>query len=851
MSTDYGSDTIKSISVLESMRTKAGMWGFQLGSTQGNIIQIREIVDNSVDEALDPKRVYPIYVTFFVSRDKKNYQVLVQDFGRGIPVEKLADCFIKEFTSGKYEGRYGGSAGQIGTFGVGSKASAALSKKFIAFTNRAEGFGYLSLSKGKVLDHKTFKSPANKDKATFGTTVLLQPDDDLLTSTPEMFGKPSTELDPNGFDKFLERMSYYNLFRNNICLEIGIVDGMLKPAELDGSDPKKLWAFLTNLKNFKITPAFKSDLETTPRSYVIKKFNLKEPIWELGALHKESSGMDDPLAYDLDIFVDEKSAKGNCGTIGAVNGTPISHQDSSHFVVLQTVLKDQLDEFIDDADARAYFEAKYRIPISGCISVGWVGAEFIGQDKSRFENRAFAEAYRAHLRKTFRKITEEKGQAIWDTLWDFIKENFDSEYSKYSRRSLGLGKNTKNLTYELLRSGSFFNCISDNSEITELFITEGDSAAGRVSTERDETTQAMYVLGGKPANGIRIRDRSKLEKNAIISDLIKILNVDPTAKDLSKMRFKRILIMTDADADGYHITALLIGIFYRINPLILEEGRVLITNPPLYAMKFDKKTVYMRDENALRDVRTTWYRTLFDIDISTDNGKTAHHLNSSHIYNESQLPDGTKIHNLNKNHDEFRNLCMVTDYIGTVVEHQADLLNIDAGLLEQLLHCVDALKENAVDTKKIKETMLECSDVIWDKGNNLLILVDTQGVELRVPLVGLHAALKGVILPVYERAHWRDFNMFISTKYTDKFRGQPCTFMMLYQIFKDIGDICKIQRFKGLGEMTKEAIALTCVNKSTRCFTVIRGLGDVDMMYKMLDTDTEARKKLVNSNYLE
>jgi DNA gyrase/topoisomerase IV subunit B len=259
----------------------------------------------------------------------------------------------------------------------------------------------------------------------------------------------------------------------------------------------------------------------------------------------------------------------------------------------------------------------------------------------------------------------------------------------------------------------------------------------------------------------------------------------------------------------------------------------------------------MRDENALRDIKTIWYRTLFDIDISVDGGRTSKNLNTSHLYMETTLPDGTKVHRLNKNHDEFRNLCMVVDHIGEVVTHQADLLNVDFGLIEQLLHCVDALDEKHVDTEKIKNTMLECDDVIWDKENNVLIIVDSQGIENRVPLAGLQHVLKGIILPLYQRANWDKFNLFVSTKYTDKFVGQPCTFMMLYQIFKDLDGLCEITRFKGLGEMGPEDIAMTCINKSTRCFTTIRGIGDLDTIYKMLDADTEARKKLIDNNYLD
>ena len=104
----YDSSVIVSMKFLEHVREKSGMYNFQLHNIQGLWQQLKEVVDNSADEALDRNRVYPIDITFFVAKDKSTYQCVIQDRGRGIPVNKLADCYTKEFTSGKYRGEYGG-----------------------------------------------------------------------------------------------------------------------------------------------------------------------------------------------------------------------------------------------------------------------------------------------------------------------------------------------------------------------------------------------------------------------------------------------------------------------------------------------------------------------------------------------------------------------------------------------------------------------------------------------------------------------------------------------------------------------------------------------------------------------
>lgn len=824
---NYNSTSIVSMKFLTHLREKSGMYGFQLASRQSCKIQIKEIIDNATDEALDKNRIYPIDITFFVSKDKSTYQCLVRDHGRGIPPEKLVDCFTKEFTSGKY--RPGSYVASVGTNGVGSKASAALSNLFIAFTKRSDGFGYLHLEKGEIKDQFITKKPIDKNQETVGTTVLLQPDTDLVVCAHEMFEK-AKDGSLNGFEEFEQQLEFYSLFKSNVLLKVSVVDGLLSKPDLN-KQPVELWRYLTNLDNFKTTVVFQSDLKMTPRRYVQDRFNLKDPIWDLGRITKDATGEDDPLGFDIDIFVDEKSAKGNNGFIGAINATPIVHPDSSHIAGLQEVLKSFIEDNIQSDNARLFFDEKYRIPISGSISASWQGAEFIGQDKTRFENRQFHNLYTHTLRKYLKKITEERGEGIWDSLFEAIREHFETEYAKFSRIALKTNRSMKGIGYGLNRPNSYDGCTEHDPQFTELFITEGDSAAGRVSSVRDASNQALLELSGKPINGIR-NDGKKLRENAIFQDLCTLLGVSPADKDLSKMNFGKILIMTDADADGYHIVVLLFSIFYKINPLILEEGRVLVTCPPLYAMQCKKKTAYLRDEAALQDARITMYRTLFTIDASVDGGP---------------------IINTNKDHALFRDICIATQMIGDVVRHLSNLLNIDPLILEQLIHVVDYLGEKNVNTKKIVE-ILGLDDCRWDKANNVIVLVKL-GMDTPIPLTNLQKSIREKILPIYQQFHWDHIELFFTTKFTDEYVNSPCTFMMLDHIFRLVSDpdkgVFKYRRFKGLGEMDEEAIYSTCVDRRTRSFWTIRGIGDINEFFTYLDVDTEGRKKLIDSGFLE
>lgn len=839
MNSEYNDSDIKTLSGIAHYRFRASMYGFQVNNINGPLLAIKEIVDNSADEALDPKRIYPIDITFFVSKDKSTYQCLVQDRGRGIPVGKLVACLATANTSGKYEGN--AYKQSTGTNGCGSKVVAALSRCFVAFTKRMDGFGYLRVEKGEVKDSWTTKRLVDKDESTVGTTVIFQPDEEMLLSTAEMFQKNVVNENRKGFDICLERMEYYTLFRPNIKLTIRLVDGLL-PQSVFKRDHVELWRYLTDLSNFKTTVAFQTDSALSRREYVIKKFGLGQPLWELGNIKKDPDyDHDDPLGIDNDVFLDNKTLKDGGGIIGAVNYTPINHPESSHIVMLQTVLKDFLGENVEDPDAKAFFESRYRIPLSGTIFATWAGAEFIGQDKSRFENRQFAECYRQYLRRYLKKYTDEHGEGIWDRLWELIQENFVTEYAKFSKRSLGISKNLKNVTYELRRKDSFSNCVSQDNRITEIVITEGDSAAGRVETCRDEITQAVYRLSGKPVNPIR-SDKKKLDANAIYCDLQQILCVTPSDTNLDNMRFARIVIMTDADPDGYHIVVLLLAIIWRINKRIIEEGRVIIVLPPLYSI-VDKRlgAVYLRDEAALRDARITVYKALLDIDMQVrtqkKNGKWVHVNNAHNIV-------------MNKHHDAFRDLCMLVEEIGNTLVQQAELLNVPYQELEQLLHVIDCLDESNVNVPEIVKR-LGLKDAIWMKEDNVLVLVDEMEIEHRIPLPRLQYTLKNVILPKYEIGHWQVVDLFVSTKYSDLYKGTPCTFAMLFRIFHDLNKLFEVRRFKGLGEMSAEAIKKTCIDPLERSYVTVKSVGDVEVVYQMLGVDTSARKKLVNNGYLE
>ena len=235
------------------------------------------------------------------------------------------------------------------------------------------------------------------------------------------------------------------------------------------------------------------------------------------------------------------------------------------------------------------------------------------------------------------------------------------------------------------------------------------------------------------------------------------------------------------------------------------------------------------------------YKALLDIDMQVrtqkKNGKWVHVNNAHNIV-------------MNKHHDAFRDLCMLVEEIGNTLVQQAELLNVPYQELEQLLHVIDCLDESNVNVPEIVKR-LGLKDAIWMKEDNVLVLVDEMEIEHRIPLPRLQYTLKNVILPKYEIGHWQVVDLFVSTKYSDLYKGTPCTFAMLFRIFHDLNKLFEVRRFKGLGEMSAEAIKKTCIDPLERSYVTVKSVGDVDVVYQMLGVDTSARKKLVNSGYLE
>ena len=803
----YDDSSIKQMTQLEHMRSKYSMY-IGAADLDADCQLLKELYDNAIDESVDPNKTYDVKVVFFVGPNR--YQVAIIDHGRGIPCNKLKMIYTEAYTSGKYDAQaYGGLS--TGTFGIGSKATVALSKKFISITKRLDGFAGLTVEKGVVKRYETFK-PIDKNTSTVGTTVIYETDQTILKDSPQYM------TSENGLLRTLKLFEYTCAFKPNTKVTAYKVKGLLTEAQLNRPF-QELWQDLQNITGEVI---YKTSESITPFEYSRSQFGVTAPpAWKM-CLKKDIDPTNelDLMGYVFEIGV-VKDCEKQFGLLTAVNSNPISNYTSSHIAVLMDRLKKRIRQYLDedDKELQLFFDTKYDLPLHGFICAFYKNASFINQTKDGFKDSDFARTYGQSLDRQFNKEPDE----TWEQLYDLIVDDLEHRFLALNSKTLQTGKNLKNVAFKLARLGSYISCAVNNPDVTELLITEGNSSGDFAKQQRDENFQAILKLRGKPINAITASSE-ELRKNAVYQDMIRLFGVGPRDTDLKNFNYKSIGLLADADPDGYHILTLLIGCIYKINPLILESGKVWIANPPLYVHETKDKTLYLRDQKALDDARVQIYDNYFDF-----------HLMNLTTGNICLLQNNS-----------YRDFVYLVKRIGSVINDVATKLVVDPFILEQLVYVVDYLNPNNLNCKKIKE-ILNLDDVQYHEIANNLLLV-SEGYEIHIPLGRLAHEIRAYILPELQPIHYKQVVPLVTTKKTDVYQKQQLTYMQINKIFEDMDKVYPVRRIKGLGECEPEQLRYSCLDPATRTYTTIHSIGDVDRLFQMLGVETTYRKELAKTD---
>ena len=556
----YGGNEIKILEGLEPVRKRPGMY---IGTTSATGLHhlVWEVVDNSVDEAM----------AGFCTRIKVTVHmdgsVTVEDNGRGIPVEKHPQKKIPTLevvlTILHAGGKFDNAAYKVsgGLHGVGISVVNALSKKLVATVKRDGGVYQIELSRGKVTSKM---KKIGTSKAT-GTTITFWPDDEIFETTTFNYDTLHDRLQETAFlNKNLkivltdERELTPRV--DEFCYSGGIIDfvkflnegrtilpGCSKPIYIEGKTPDE-------------TPVDKrGEVEVAMQ-------------WNTGFSETVNS-------FANDIYTDEGGMhlEGfRTALTKTVNDYARSHK----------LLKDKEANLTGD---------DVREGLTAVISVKLPDPQFEGQTKAKLGS--------SYMRGLTNKVVAAGLAEYFEEHPNQAKEIF-KKASQAAKGRLAAQKarqatRRKGLLESASLPGKLADCSVRDPAMTELFIVEGDSAGGSAKDGRRRDIQAILPLRGKILNVERVGDHRAFSSDTIQS-LITAIGTGVTSSDgqggdfdISKARYHKIIIMTDADVDGAHIRILLMTFFYKYMRPLIDAGYVYSACPPIFGVKVGKKIHYV------------------------------------------------------------------------------------------------------------------------------------------------------------------------------------------------------------------------------------------------------------------
>ncbi|PKD98290.1 DNA topoisomerase (ATP-hydrolyzing) subunit B [Macrococcoides caseolyticum] len=553
----YGADQIQVLEGLEAVRKRPGMY---IGSTASKGLHhlVWEIVDNSIDEALAG---YADHVEVTIEEDN---WIKVTDNGRGIPVDiqkKMGRPAVEVILTVLHAGgKFGGGGYKVsgGLHGVGSSVVNALSSTLEVYVHKDGKIYHQAYHRGvPAFDLKVI---GETDKT--GTVIRFKADSEIFTET--------TEYEYEILQKRIRELAFLN-----------------KGIKLEIKDEREQDEIRHDVYHYE--GGIKSYVELLNKS---KETLFPEPIY----IHdnRDEIEVEISIQYNNGYSTNLLSYANNIHTYEG--GT---HEDGFKRALTRVInsygVKNKL---IKEADEKLSGE-DVREGITAIVSIKHGNPQFEGQTKTKLGNtevrqitdNLFAENFERFLLENppIARIIVEKGIMASRARLAAKKAR------EVTRRKSGLEISSL--------PGKLADCSSKDPSISELYIVEGDSAGGSAKSGRDSKTQAILPLRGKILNVEKARLDRILGNNEIRSMITAMGTGIGGEFDISKARYHKIVIMTDADVDGAHIRTLLLTFFYRFMRPLLEAGYVYIAQPPLFKVEQGKKKYYVYNERELDKLR--------------------------------------------------------------------------------------------------------------------------------------------------------------------------------------------------------------------------------------------------------
>ena len=556
MSAEYGADQIQILEGLEAVRKRPGMY---IGSTSSRGLHhlVYEIVDNSVDEALAG---YCDHIQVFINPDNS---ITVIDNGRGIPVginHKAGLPAVEVvFTVLHAGGKFGGGGYKVsgGLHGVGASVVNALSD-WLEVEICHEGKVYRQrYEKGHVVYKLKVVDECDPEKT--GTKVTFLPDETIFEDT--VFD----------YDTLKQR------FREMAFLTKGL---RISLTDLRDEEPKeRVFHYEGGIKEF---VQYLNRSKTPLYEQIIYCEGTKDNVEVEVAMQHNDSYTDNTYGFVNNITTPE----GGTHVVGFRNAITKTFND---YARKNKLLKDS-EPNLSGEDIRE--------GLTAIISVKIEDPQFEGQTKQKLGNSEARGAVDSIVSSQL-QIFLEQNPAIGKSI---VEKSVMAQRAREAARKARDLTRRKSALEGMSLPGKLADCSDKDPSKCEIYIVEGDSAGGSAKTARDRATQAILPLRGKILNVEKAR-LDKIYGNAEIKAMITAFGTGIHDDfDISKLRYHNIIIMTDADVDGAHISTLLLTFLYRFMPELIKQGYVYLAQPPLYKLEKNKKVWYAYSDEELAKI---------------------------------------------------------------------------------------------------------------------------------------------------------------------------------------------------------------------------------------------------------
>ena len=634
---NYGGDQIQVLEGLEAVRKRPGMY---IGSTSGRGLHhlVYEIVDNAIDEALAG---FCTHIEVMINKDNS---ITVIDNGRGVPVDinhKTGRPAIEVvYTVLHAGGKFGGGGYKVsgGLHGVGASVVNALSEWLEVQVKRNGHIYQQRYERGKIC--YDLKIVGDCDIEDTGTQVTFLPDSEIFQETTVF-----------EFDILMHRL------REMAFLTKGIKITLTDLRE--GLEQQKVFHYEGGIKEF---VQYLNKSKEPLYSQIIYCEGVKDNV-QVEVAFQHNDGYNEVV----DSFVNNiKTPEGGTHLTGFRNSLTKTFND---YARKNKILKDS-DQGLSGDDIRE--------GLTAIVSVKIEDPQFEGQTKQKLGNTVARGAVDSIVSEQLTYFLEQN-PAVAKSICE--KSLLAQRAREAARKARDLTRRKTAIESTSL-PGKLADCSDKDPKNCEIYIVEGDSAGGSAKTARSRATQAILPLRGKILNVEKAR-LDRILGNAEIKAMITAFGTGIHEDfDISKLRYHKIIIMTDADVDGAHIATLLLTFLYRFMPDLIREGHVYLAQPPLYKVEKNKKVWYAYNDDELNAIMTEIGR---DQNNKVQRYKGLGEMDAEQLWETTMDPHKRVLLRVNMNEDDDSELDVTfSTLMGDKVEPRRDFIEANAKFVKNL-----------------------------------------------------------------------------------------------------------------------------------------------------------------------